>query len=531
MRHLPVAIALVAGLSLTACLPLDNDRHNEPLELDRAQVTQALNARVSEHLDGVVTVVKSLDRSERLHRLSSDTGSVDCPPGDPGLPPPACDLPPEPNPFDFTEEADNIKNWLNENVFVDSAVESTTATSVTYRLSTELLCSESSDEEGEPTQDEDCVKVLTELPVRLVVTSLNEGDLDIAVKVGSHAPGRLELHAGHVAVQADLAAIKATLEAIADLLDEDTVDFPDRFAGKVEVKLTRHASDDYSAALSILGALSVGVHDATHLAFLDVAVGAATNALTVRIDAATGTGTASVNFAGLDVAAALDLLMGESETTECEWNEETLQEECTTHTPEPKEGVLSATLAGLTGSGSFGFDDDVLSLTGLGVGGEKAVVKLDGAQIFGLTINPAAGGVFDLLAASLEDGGRITVSPSLDVTVEHDLTALVAALDEEESDIPAWLLGGSSSVKTTGPQTVVRVTEAEDAGECTEEPCPETASAQVQVEEGSVTLSATGITDVVVEAPECLVEVEQQDEEESSDDAHLFTLVSAGACE
>ena len=123
MRHVPVAIAMVAGLSLAACIPLDNDRDDEPLELDRAQVTEALNARVGEHVDGVVTVVKSLERSERLRQLSSDAESVECPPAGPGMPPPACDVPPEPNRFDFTEQAADIKDWLNENVFTDAAVE------------------------------------------------------------------------------------------------------------------------------------------------------------------------------------------------------------------------------------------------------------------------------------------------------------------------------------------------------------------------------------------------------------------------
>lgn len=531
MRHVPVAIALVAGLSVTACIPLTDPDEKLPLELDAAKVSQAVNARVGEHVDGVVTVMKSLERSERLTKLSSDSGSVDCPEPQPGMPPPACDVPPEPNPFDFTEEAEDVKEWLNENIFTASAVESSTATSVTYRLSTDVGCPENEDEEGVATRDEDCVKVLTELPVRFVVTSTHEGDLDIELRVGSRSPGSLELYAGHVSVAADLGAIKATLEDIAALLDEEIESFPDRFAGKVELKLTRHGSDDYSAAVSILEALSLGLHDATHLEFLDVVLAASTDVVKVRIDATAGTGTASVNFADIDLAAALDLVLGETESTDCVWNEETQQDDCTTTTPEPKAGVLSAALAGLTGSGTFGFDDDVLDLKGLGVGEEKVTIKLDGAQILGLTVNPTAGGVFDLLAASLDDGGRITVSPSLDVTVEHDLTALVAALDDEDSDIPGWLLGGSSSVKTTGPQTVVRVTEAEDAGECIDEVCPEPESAKVQVEEGKVTLSATGITDVVVEAPECLVEAEQAEGEESGEDAHLFTLLAAGACE
>lgn len=531
MRHKLISVALVASVAAAGCLPVDKEAELKPL--DGTSTSALANKLVGEHLDGVANVVKVLDRSKTLAPAAqTDDGNDGCPPPKPGLPPPACNDPEESSRFDLTEYTDGLKSWLQDNVFNVAAIESTTETSITYRLTPEVACPEETDDTGAIARDEDCVKFFTEMPVRLVVTSTTEGDLDIAVNVAEHKPASVELYAAHLSGKLDLAAAKAVITDAAALLGEDAPNLPERLSGVFELALVKNGQDDYTFALGVLEALNIGLKETTSNEYVDIKLGVAPEAARVRLSAESGVVDAAVAIGTVNVAVALEQFAGEPEE-ECVWNEETEQEDCTTETREPLEGIIGLALKGLTGAGTFNVDTDTLSLTGLGLGNDKGVVTFNDAQALSVAVNSDTNGLFDLALASLEDGWKATIVEQLNVTIEHSLGALADALGEDGSDVPAWAKSGETSVAAAGnPDFVLRFLQAPEPpcdGETGE--CDDAESSKYKVEQGTLTLSSTDVTPVTITAPECIIVADEEEGEEGGESAHPFTLVSGGSCE
>lgn len=530
MSRISLGFTLAAAFSIAACLPgPDEELHIEELPLDAPAVSHIANERVAEHIEGVSEAVKVLGRSSRLEEAAGGN-SEECPPPTDEEPNPPCEPTQNGDWFDISEAGTGVRDWLRNNVFNDEGVESSTETSVTYRLFPETMCPLETDENGIGSRDPQCLKFFTDLPMRMRVTSVAEGDLDVAVTVGDYAVGQFELYASHVSVQADLATVKTAIQAGATILEED-VSLMTHLSGVVKLSLTRHSATDYSADLSIIEALHFAINDPQHAEYVDVKLGAAANAASVRLTSETGLVGAQLAFTNINLAAALDLLAGSGESCEdAEGDEEPV---CTT--PEAKTGVVSLALAGLTGVGSFNVDDQALSLSGIGVGNEKAVVKLNETELLSAVINPDANGVFDALVASLNDDTqvRFEVSPSLSLSVEHDLAPYIAAMGADAPEVPAWLVSGTTSANTGGAKAVIVYTEGKSAPPCDSgeaSTCAEDEEGEIQLIEGSVTLSASDIPDVVITAPQCLVIDEGEGEGEGEGEPHLFTFLSGGEC-
>lgn len=522
MRQVSIRFALTAVLAMTACLPFSEDGARQPLSLDAPTVNHMANERIAEHTEGVIEAATVFSRSSRLEEAIGDDENCRSTSEEA----PDCESESDGSTFDFSEAGEGLREWFRDHVFNDDAVESSTETSVTYRLLPEKMCPLETDENGIDIRDAKCVRFFTEQPVRLHVTSLSEGNLDVALTVGEFAAATIELYVDHVSVQTDLNVIKAIIDEVARMLDENT-DILTGLSGVVKLTLTRHAPADYSAALSILESLHGSLYEPTHEEHLELKLGAASDAVSIRLSADTGLVQAHLGLANIDLAAALDLIAGQSE---CELDGE--EEECPAR--EPKQGVVTLALAGLTGNAQFNVDEDALTFDGLGIGNEKGTVKLDGAQLLSLEINPDEGGLFGGLVASQDNSTqtRFEVSPSLFVALEHDLTAYVNALGNDAPEVPAWLMTGTASLNATGDSRVVAVyTQAPPEPLCESEDestCPPAEEDQLQLVEGTVTLSASDVDDVVISAPECLV-IDGGDEDEDND-RHLFTFVSGGQC-
>lgn len=522
---------LAGALMLAGCGPQVADepptRDPEPLKIDAAKASLTANVNIADHLDGIAATIKVLEESNLLDNVFPRESPTDpCPEPPNEGPPPPCDSGSATSELDLTNEVADIKEWLAENVFAASAVESQTETSVTYRIKPEAACPEREDEGGAITRDETCVKVFTQVPFRIVATSLAEGDLDLALKVGETNPATMELYRAKLSATADLAQVKAAMDAVAVVTEEDLEGFPERFTGKVKVAVTKNAVHDYTAKVSTLTEVNVGTEASTSHKHVDVKVAPATDALTVQLNADSKTLVSSINFANIDVAVAANLLFGESAHEECEPSEPGTEPVCNTVPEKTVDGLLALHLGGVNAAGTFQVENDSLSLTNVGLGNDTSTVKFNGAQVLALDINAAAGRRFDFAFADGETNASLTVKPQLSVTLAHDLTALAAAVGEE-NEIPAFLKGGSSTVTFDGaaePKIELIKGQPDPDGE---EGPQEGTSDKVKVSAGTLTLDSSTIDPIVIAASQCISESNA----ELPEGAHPFQSVAGGSCE
>ncbi len=534
MKRIPFFAGLAGAALLVACDP-DKPQDDAPppaqVTLTAASATLAANTRIAGHLDGLARTIKVLEKSKLLENLvpkrTIGEEPQPCPPPPPGQPPAPCEEPAQASDFDLSDETDDLKEFLAENVFNEASVESSTATSVTYRLRVESFCPEQEKEGGAKERDPDCVKLFTELPFRITATSPAEGDLDLALSVGTNQPISIQLYAARVGATVDLAAVKASVVAVGNVLEDPVEGFPDRFAGKLNAAVIKNAEDDYTVALSVLETVNVGMHPATDTKYFDAHVAAGNDVLSLRVTASTNTAVAAIDFNAIDVAAALNLVAPAEGEMHCSPGPNPGDpEQCSTTEAPPREGLVEAHLGGINAAGNFAIVEDVVALTGLGLGDDTSTVKFNGVQAIGVDVNAAAGRRFDLTIRDTETGPTITVKPQFAVNVAHDLTAIATAFGEDSSDIPAWLRSGSSSVTFDGAaEPTIKVIEGTDPDG--DEGPQERSSDKVQVSAGKLTLDGSAIDPIVIDAPSCIVEASG----EHSDDEHIFRSIASGACE
>jgi hypothetical protein len=514
MKQLWLLIALSAAALVAAGCPDDPD---EPLAtLDKALVTKTANDNVSAHLDSVANLLLA-------YQASSLVGEVFPREAEPCSATGECPPPPEGADVDMRSQARDLEKKLADRVFNEANVESADSSKVVYHLSSELMCPEEIAEPGAaPERDPDCVKLFTDLAVRLVVTVPAEGDLDIEVQIGDARPGSLQLHAAKVAAVLDLAGIKAAAAAIADTLGK-TVAIPSTCSGRIELALTKLSDTEYRGTVSILEAVQIVHQPATDPEHLALQLAPATDAIAFTLDGAQKRALASVAFGAIDAEEALDLFDPRDEET-CTVDQ-TGAETCESVQGDPRTGMLALHLAGLTGEAQLSVDQDQLTLTNLSLGESTSTVKYDGSQILAVDLNAAAGRKLDLTITESDSGPIVKVKPSFELAVAHAM----GVLQNEYPDMPAWAIEGLLGIKLDGAaEPAVRFLKNGDVtctpdGVC-DEPAP---SGLLEVLAGTLTLSATNQQSVVVQAASCLVESDT----ETSDDSHPWTELAAGSCQ
>lgn len=505
--------ALVALTAMgVACNP-NGDKGPDYLAIDAAKVNAAAQRHLTSHLSGAAKAVAVLDDSRLVGDLMGGEGP-ECPEGT------LCSGGGAGGNFDYDEAADAIATWLSENVFTNDSVESDNGTAVVYRLRPEVICGQD-DGEGEEVLDEECVTVLTEHPFRLTVRSQAEDELEIYVTIGEHHVGDFELFSTHLSATANLEGIAEALRAIATTLEEDLDGFPDVLTGSLRAALIRDGDEAYTLAFSVNSSVVIASGEAGDDDFYNVELASA-DALRVSFDAQAGTVVPKVDFKGVRVEAALELIAGGS-GEECEWiyNDALGYDEwvCTAVEREPYTGTILVNLAGVNGEGILDVTQELLSLTGLGLGDETSTVKFNNETVLALDVNAYAGRRFDLTIADVDGGVDFTFSPGLALGLSHSLEALAEQLE----DIPGWLLSGSSHValdEADAPK--VRLFDGGSSSE-EEEEGPE---AIAQVLAGRLALSASALDEAIrIEAPQCVVPSEEEDTE------HPFALFTSGSCE
>lgn len=377
--------------------------------------------------------------------------------------------------------AEILARYLTERVFTPSNVESESGDEVIFRLRPEVVC-----EAGAS----DCVRLLTEMPVRLRVTSEVEGDLDIALLVGAERinPLTIGLHRDALEVQADLAGAHDTLL----LLGASEEELPGTMRGRLSVAISRHGAGDFTTSLSVLEAIAVRDDDGAGPWHVEIE--RAIPALSAQIQEASQSLTLRLGLAALSLRAPMAAFFGGvgDECFECE--------------PEPApEGSLGIRLAGLTGKTvleTSGDGPETVRFEELGLGSDTTVVDVDGAPILTVDLNPLAGRVFDLVAQLREDGTEITVEPTFDLALGFFFAEIA-----DRIDVPAWALDETLRVRLDGaaaPRLLL--------------------SDVTRVLEGVLTFESEALGTTAVEAGMCLAQ------EPVAEGEHPFTGLAATAC-
>lgn len=339
---------------------------------------------------------------------------------------------------EMRESAANLVRQLRERILIEDNLESSTATSATYRLGADVLCDDDAVPPAAPGADSsdaqssfdvaveveyDCAEQVGRLQPRLVLTSPREGDIDVTLQLGAgrREPLALELYRESLGVRVDLNQGVALARELGEGLDGLL-----ELQGVLEWQLVRNAARDYSIEFNVLEALSAEIEADGDT--LTTSLAASSPAWNVRINGNTSTLSAGLDMGALRVAGPLRLFAGL-------FGGDEVRGEVTGATgdslgapplppadpePEPREytGVIDLLLAGLSGTVSYSADSDVLSFTDLGFGDTTSTVKLDEETLLGLDLNALSGRRVNLEVSPSEDGAEIRISPSFDLKIE-----------------------------------------------------------------------------------------------------------------
>ena len=407
MKTAPRLLALVpATLTLAACG--EEQLSSRPLDARSAALTADANFRRVG-----VELARSVSFLSGSQLLGEAIGTCDPESG-------ACHVD-DPGP-----RAELLARYLSERIFTASNVESENDEEVIFRLRPEVVC-----EAGAS----DCVRFLTEMQIRLRVTSEVEGDLDVAVLVGAERinPVTFGLHRDALEVQADLAGARDTLR----LLGASEEELPATMAGRIALGIARHGAGDFTTSLSVLE--RVIVRDADGAGPWAIELDTALPAIAARIQEAKQQLSVRLGLGALALRAPLAAFLGSGE-------DECFEFDCE---PEPApEGTLGIRLAGLTGETileAIGAGAETIRIADLGLGDETSVIDADGTPILTIDLNPLAGRAFDLVATAGEDGTELTVEPSFDLALGFFFFEIA-----DRIAVPDWALDETLRIRLDG---------------------------------------------------------------------------------
>ena len=355
---------------------------------------------------------------------------------------------------ELSDAIDDLVKSLKEKVFKPENLESEDGTSAVYLLSPDTLCTEEDSAgfsapppggaeptpEPEPPLDSECVERAQRLQPRLRLTSPAPGDVDVSLLLtaAKNNPITLQLHRESVGVVFDLGEIKATMDSIDEPIGNVADGSVAEMRGQLQIELRKNGALDYSFRVNALSALGLTVLDELQQGIV-FSLAKSVPAFEIRLDGNARKLIGSYDFGPFDVSGPLNAFVAAGE-------------------PAPREktytGRLEALLAGCEGIVTFDGQRDKLSWSSLGLGDMSSTLKLDGATLAKLDLNPTAGRHFDLsLERAAEEGLTLAFSPTFDLNLLLNFTPLA----QQISDIPKYLLGDTLRIWLDGSAPSVRL--------------------------------------------------------------------------
>jgi hypothetical protein len=464
-RNLVMTWALVVGAwPLAACGPTTetNDGAGANTDLAKIAIDNTEHALLGAHSAGSF-IADSQTFADAFSSLEGETcETTDCL-GDPSCVPQTICTTDEVTVAELAEQRtelrDGIEDFiqsLRDEIFAPSNIESSTGSSVTYRLGPEILCEELEPvvPPGEPapapsttpTYDPECIDRSDRMQVRLKLSLASPGNVNMALILteAKRNPVTFELHRGRVAVSADLQELKATLDAA----DEDTSQFP-TLEGKVGVELRKNAELDWSFLANVFQNVVVAIADEDTGDVVNMAIGASAPSAELRLNGNARTILGAIDYGTVSVSGALNAFRDSFD--EVEYDPTTGEE-----LPRPTyTGNVEMMIAGYEGSVTFDGSTDHLELTGLGLGDVASTLKWNNQILAQFDLNKDAGRHFNLGYQKTNAGSEFTFSPSFDTL----LTLNFAPLANQIADIPPSMMNDTIHVWFDGQNPKIEVTD------------------------------------------------------------------------
>jgi len=366
----------------------------------------------------------------------------------------------------FDQAASELRKLMEQRLFVDTNLESNDGTTATYLLKPDPTCRPLPADDAPvgtvPDIDAHCQDELTKVAVRIVV--MHDGDgAKFTVQIG---PARLQLvafivHSDFLAADVDLAMAKAASDYIDAQLGTDAPSSSfERLTGTLRFSLKLLGEQKVMAAFSILQPV-------------DVAETNGAEVLTAAADPAY-----ALTGDGISRTAVLQVGLGATET-DAAWY--------------PKNSTAfnrdeKITIGGLYGTYTLDENAKKITLTDVGMGGEKISVR-------GMTISD-----FNLNADSMRRfSGVVTVNGDDTVHVELN-PAFKADLAYDYQSIASDLASPPSAAKLHDTYAIVLVNGASSVAFDTVK-ASGTFTGGVKVVAGSLTVSAASAPDATVTVP------------------------------
>jgi hypothetical protein len=337
--------------------------------------------------------------------------------------------------YDWTTDetlAEEVNQFLAQQVFVKENVQDTSPDSVTFLLTGEMVCPESyavtcavpggGEEtcETSSSQSEECIDAVNRVQLKVVARLIGSDGLDLELRVGSSpAVWTLHLRSDRVAIDFSLDAAAQAVERIVEVMGEQ-ITLPDTLSGAVSATLIFGTPGELTLQGAVTRAIDVDWLQGGDRYRAQIAASDPVSQLTLR-----------TNPPAIDYAidwGAIEVLLPAAEV----WD----------GASGPLELVLSGLSASLTADG-----DDALEVRGLSVGQGTSHLSLDGKPLVKVDLNPDDGRELDLDLIPQQDGSVFRASPLLDLRVDLDLAQVQPYLYEQ---LEPWLLHESYRLRLAG---------------------------------------------------------------------------------
>ncbi|MFO0723799.1 MAG: hypothetical protein U1E65_08465 [Myxococcota bacterium] len=378
----PLVLALACGSTGTV------DPNLRPLT---AEDVSAITAAAKEQLaPEIVASLRSLAASKALADANIDLA---------GLP-------------EAAEVRDGLGRVLDQ-IFSASTIERATSTELDYLLR-EDVCH--SDNPSAP-----CRRMIREHPIRIIATSVNAGEIRLALLIGNTRikPVVLSVSADHGALDVDLGAVHAAILELREVLGIDLSNIPAEVSGLLHAEVGPH-----SVELSV----TAPVHIAGSIDGRTIGLDLGLSTFSVDFDTGAMRASGEISLGALKLALPLGVFVHHST--------------CTT-TPEGFENCVSTEAPGTLAFGAAGLHarfgtnpgQDTLLLDDFGFGGGPLTVDDDGVRQLSFDLNATAGHTVDLSLKYLRNDLEIALSPMLEAALDLSMDAIAA-----QASIPAaWV--------------------------------------------------------------------------------------------
>ena len=508
------ATAMCSALTVGAC----DDAEPQPIAVTQQEITIDLESNLNAHIVGMADALVFMDNSVLANDFSvlmaSAMTGASPDPVDPTLPP--VDPPaPEPMNFDQRQAATDLVRAIMDSVFSPDFVEEKTSTSVTFKLPADAFCmsdtittSPTGEELIESSLDADCAASYADMVIRLRVTSMAAGNLDIELLVGEarHAPLRLEIYRGKLALELDLAALKATINTVMTAQGQTDVELPEVMQGRLRAELVKNGDKDFTASFSVLSAVSVRFQVDGELIALDLAP--KSPAFSARFDGVNKQISLELDAGAIDLSIPASLMESSSEMT-CTIPIDGTEPICEPVSSSPSiVGTYALHIGGVSGRTVFDGTADQLIFENLGLGDSTSTFSINDLPLVTVDLNPNAQRRLGAVLTSLGDstgGVKLEVSPLVDLAVALTMKNIA----DQVTDMEPWMLDELFGVLLDGTAPAVAIREG-----------------GVEVLSGNLKLSSKQTT-VEVAAGMCLLQAPPSDIVAS----HPFEELLSGACE